>query len=778
MELLDFQEEASNKLGERVVDYLGEPFVIGRLGRDQRRVPFLQLLSSITASGKTLILADAVSMIAKQLAVRPVVLWLSKATVVVAQTYANLNAGGQYHDLIDDFEVRTLAEYDESELRNTTSSFLFFTTVGTFNQGAKEAGALNVYKSAIDEAERSTWESLKLRPDGKNFRRPLLVVYDEAHNLSDQQTDLLLDLEPDTFILSTATSRLPAKLTTEVITRLKDLVSMTDADLTTLVDPLQVAASGLVKNEVNLVGRQAPMEEVVADMVRSVKACTREAVNEGLPGTPKAVYICKTNISEETGERDNQRQPFLQRTAPPILIWRHLTEKLRVRPSEIAVYCDLKVDKNYPLPDEFTLFRGGDKDYEQFVKGDYRHIIFNQSLQEGWDDPWVFFAYIDKGIGSRVQAEQIVGRLLRQPGRRHYKAQRLNTAQVFVRVEAAGVFDEVVASVEEKIQAGKVEITITATRPGAKEKVEFQPKGHYAVPVAALIPDRAEKKIAECIDRMPDFSRDVVNTMGKGKRATVQKIVGGPGGQTFEWKEHGESATVLARWFFMREVARVHKGALGVAVTSSPDGKHSKFDARIGFGSPAAATITDVAHKVGNVFIDQVYLKLRGSNPYEVGSAFVDPGSVVRFKNATHKAYDGLNTFELEFAKAIDKVGRTWCRNPPRSGYAIPLVEPGKTVNFYPDFLVWKGRDVYCIDTKGPHLHNDAMRKLVSIKPASGSKARVFVRFVSPGVVDEHGPQPDSSGFTVWSFKPNGSPDFTHFDVLADAARDCLRPDV
>ena len=99
-------------------------------------------------------------------------------------------------------------------------------------------------------------------------------------------------------------------------------------------------------------------------------------------------------------------------------------------------------------------------------------------------------------------------------------------------------------------------------------------------------------------------------------------------------------------------------------------------------------------------------------------------------------------------------------------------------MNFYPDFVVWKGSDYYAIDTKGAHLHADAARKLVSIKPASGSSSRVFVRFVSDGVVNAQGAQADSSGFTVWSFKPNGEPEFTHCQTLTDAIDVCLEPDV
>lgn len=780
MELFSFQQKASSQIADRVVSYLEAPLRVGRRGAE-KQIPFLQLLNSITASGKTLILADAVSTIAKGLPVKPVILWLSKASVVVAQSFAALAPGGKYHSLLDDFETLTLADYNETDLRDRPNSFLFFATVGTFNQGKKEQGTLNVFKSAIDEAQSSTWGSLQLRPDPSEFRRPLIVVYDEAHNLSDGQTKLLLELEPDAFLLATATSRLPQSFQNDVIDHLKKLGGIDDTDIQTQVDASEVASSGLIKKQISLVGRQSPMEDVVAEMVATLRTTVKAAKAENLAHTPKAVYVCKTNIAEDSGEKDDPKRPFLQRRAPPILIWRYLTEQLNVDPSDIVVYCDLKVDKSSPLPEEFILLRGGDRDYDTFSKGPFRHIIFNQGLQEGWDDPYVFFAYIDKSMGSKVQAEQIIGRLLRQPEQQLYKNDRLNTAQIYVRVEAAGVFDEVVRSVEQRIATGKMDIRVTTSRPGRKTQSEILSKTKKQVPVAALITERAEKRIDEHIKNMTDYRADNgVNVLGVGKRVQVQRIVGGPSGQTFAWEDHGHSASVLARWLFTREVARIHKGALGIAVTSSSDGSLTKFDAPIGLGSPAAAHISDVANKVGEAFIDQVYLKLRNSNPYEVGSVFVTPGQEIAFRNALHANYDeqDFNPFELEFARAVDAIKLTWCRNIAKSGYSIPLPTSGKTLNFYPDFLIWKGGDVFAIDTKGSHLHTDAARKLVSIRPANASKTRVFVRFVSDGQVDQSGPKANTAGYTVWSFKPNGEPQFTHKDSLNEAAHACLETDV
>ena len=97
-----------------------------------------------------------------------------------------------------------------------SDGIVYFATVGTFNQKDKAEGTLLVHKADIDTAEQSTWAALRERLDTQANRRPLIVVYDEAHNLTDQQTDLLLELEPDGLIGASATMTLPHRLAADV----------------------------------------------------------------------------------------------------------------------------------------------------------------------------------------------------------------------------------------------------------------------------------------------------------------------------------------------------------------------------------------------------------------------------------------------------------------------------------------------------------------------------------------------------------------------------------
>jgi type III restriction enzyme len=140
-----------------------------------------------------------------------------------------------------------------------------------------------------------------------------------------------------------------------------------------------------------------------------------------------------------------------------------------------------------------------------------------------------------------------------------------------------------------------------------------------------------------------------------------------------------------------------------------------------------------------------------------VGPVLTRPDEELSFKNAVHAGYSGLNAFERLFADAIDKSGLAWARNPARSGYGIPLISVGPTTNFYPDFLIWTSQRVICVDTKGPHLVQEAARrKLLRIRPA-GEGLRLDVQFISSGKFDDNLHQKGTAGFTCWGMRDDGN---------------------
>jgi type III restriction enzyme len=228
-----------------------------------------------------------------------------------------------------------------------------------------------------------------------------------------------------------------------------------------------------------------------------------------------------------------------------------------------------------------------------------------------------------------------------------------------------------------------------------------------------------------------------------------------------QWEEYEHSSEASARWIFHQEVQRQYKAALGVVNLTEP-----KLDAVVGIGSSAQKAVSRLAKDVIDTYVQSVRLIQRKSNPYEIGAAMSRPDEVVPIKNAVHEGYTGLNGLERPFAEEVDKTGLTWCRNPARTGYGIPLVSVGPTDNFYPDFLIWTKDRVICVDTKGEHLIREtASRKLLSIKYA-GSGPRLDVQFVSEGKYGNNLVKLDKDGYTYWGLGSDGTINAVPFDEL------------
>jgi type III restriction enzyme len=772
IELFPFQQVAASQMADRFIAYHADPIPFGR-GAKRRDVPFYQALSSITGSGKTATLAQAVNEIVAMLEVPPVILWLSKGKVVVQQSFANLADGGKYKHLLPDTTVRLLSEYDPQDVANAKESLLYFATVGTFNQRDREKSNLKIFAADTDNIDSTRWEALKLRETAEGVRRPLIVVYDEAQNLSDQQTTLLLEQQPAVFLLASATLRFPAQFATEVIEPLRTQGDYVTEDLITTVPSATVVASGLVKGIIALDGLNAPMQETISEMLADLREAEVAAEAESLKFLPKAIYVCNTNmVSDDAGMSDDPKQVFEQRQAPPILIWRYLTEQCGVPADEVAVYADLKTHKDFPLPLDFKLFTGGDNDYEEFVAGDYRHIIFNQTLQEGWDDPAVYFAYVDKSMDSTVQIAQIIGRVLRQPDATHYQADRLNTAHFYVRVDRNDAFSQVVEDVRNGLGGNAPEVRILTSPPGTEEPKSLDPRESRSVPRTAIDNTAAAEPVEKVLAKVHDYTGDTANTRGKGRRRTVQQTIGSDEAVDSDWVQFEQTNRVNARWIFRREVSRRYRPALTVIDTDA-----AKFDAKVGVGSSAYQALADDAAKAVDEYLRYAVIKQLKPKPYEIGSTLVRTSSMETFKNSLHEGYDGLNDLEMKFARALDETGLPWARNRSQTGYRIPLVTLGQTVWFFPDFIVWSGVDVLCIDTKASFIiEPEARRKLLAIEQHKDVPTRIMVKLVTTGTWKTDGTQDSQDGYSIWALGSGQSLRALPFEDL-DALANSLLPE-
>ncbi len=754
MQLFPFQSEAAATIAGRFAEFLASddaPYETRT-----RRVPFFQSLIAITSAGKTPILADALERIREALPVEPIVLWVSKGKVVVEQTLFNLE-NGKYSELIPGFRVKPLNECgreDIEEVPTGCGGLLLMATVATFNQRDRER---RIFKLALDYASQPVWDMLKLRELPSGVRRPLLIVYDEGHNLSDQQSELLLGLAPDAIVVASATPRIPARL--EPIVRRLNEAGWKEDRRTVRVDSQRVVESGLIKTRAVLGGYLTGMQAAIDEMLVDMEATATAAENLALQFRPKAIYVCATNVAEggaTRSEKDEPKQPFQMRRAPPILIWRYLTEGKKIDPAKVAVYCDLNVHKDFPLPDGFRLFNGGEQDFALFREGGFEHVIFNLGLQEGWDDESCYFAYIDKSMGSSIQVEQLIGRVLRQPGARHYADVRLNSAHFYVRVDRREVFADVLRQVRESLTADSSPVEISAyTSRGERDRTVMEPREVRVVPKVSVLASEARKAIEPIAAAILDYRQDTTNTLGTGAKAKVyQRIGNGEGEEAWAWVDAASRNPITARALFARKVLSLYPRALNVFDIEAP-----RLDALIEVGSPAAASIEDTAVRVVETYLRYSRLVQKSSDTQIVGAVSADPAKFVAFSNALHAGYSGLNGLELKFAHALDQNGGTWSRNPPRSGFGVPLLRSGPLQTFYPDFLAWSsdGQAVFGIDTKGKHLlTDDAERKLLDVDQI-GSGLKFYIRFVSEGEWSREGEQISKQGLSVWLLR-NGRP--------------------
>ncbi len=789
MKEIKFQNDAALQIARRYAFFANHD---QRSGTRRVADPFFQALSALTGAGKTPILAEAVTLIRNELHGEPIVLWMSKARSVVAQTFNNFN-GGKYAPLIEGFQVCAVKDLTPRMVEDSSAPLLVLTTTGLFNNKDQAEGDLRIYRVAQDsQGRKSMWQRLIDRNDGHS-RRPLIIVYDEAHNLSEQQTDILRELQPEAWLLASATIKLPTKFHDLVIQPTKtwvvkcagetdafkslgavrDGIPDPDAWMTTLVDSQKVVDAELVKKAIHFDGTTAPMEACLDSLMERRAVIQKEIADLGLRIKPKAIYVCKTNITDD-GQPDDPARPFNLRQAPPVRIWRYLVENKRIDPATIAIYSDLKFTDG-TKPEEVLHFSKGEDDFDKFHDGDFEHIIFNLSLQEGWDDPECYLAYIDKSMGSSTQVQQVIGRVLRQPHATHYNSEVLNAAHFFLRVDRKSVFTTALDLVKAKLDKEGAPIAISSSFAGGANlgAMEVLPRDDVAVSLHSIYvqKDEAMVEVDQLLNRFPTFVESGPDAIGTAESARAIIKVNDKAGAAAdpEWIEGGQTNPVRLRWLL----------SLAVRSSAPQAGKiintiNAKFDVRVQVRSNAEVAVRELAEKIGVAYFERSELNYEESDPFNFGPVRVVKDGALKFNNSLYPQYGKMGAEELAFARGLDAVGVTWHRNPVSGGFSIPLLTPGDTANFFPDFLAWSGNKVFAIDTKGKHLLTDALlRKMFDIRDEH--RSRLLVRFVVKGKQETIGGKTISKeGFTIWRVK-NNQTKAIFVDTMAKAVAECLK---
>lgn len=749
MKLKRFQQDVSTAIVNRYKDFINHE---DRPGTKKREYPFFQSLAAITGSGKTPMLAQAIAQIRLEVgySIEPLILWMTKSKVVVNQTYYNFIKGGKYENLLQGFEILNVKDFNLSLLSKNKPIILTLTTA-SFNNRDQEQGNLNLFKVSEDLfGNTSAWESIKNRNvEGK--RRPLIIVYDEGHNLTQQQTELLESLSPEGYLVSSATLQFPYDFNRDVILPFKswaEKFGKENYDCVT-VNTNDVVQEQLIKKHIQFDGTTSSMEVCISNMIEQWRFLKEQSKDLNI--NPKAIYVCNTNIGDD-GEKDDDSKPFNLREAPPIKIWRYLVNDLKINPQTIAIYTsELRVSD---FPNNFNLFGKGDEDFIKFTSGNFQHIIFNQSLQEGWDDPECYLAYIDKNIKSKIKISQIIGRVLRQPNAQHYNKDGLNTAHFYIRVDRKETFNESIQEAQKSL--GGVSLPSYSNNfddSGQKiQLVDLSPRFKVDIGYVGLDFESIKAPINKIIKELTTYEETDSSAYANAEIFSKTLTLSENFKQTdlrIESDNKYKTRKVKLNWLIDLRLREKSSRLLNITETNSQE-----FRKHVSFGSMIDKLIISKAEEAYKYFVSHAKLDYMADDAFVFDKIKVKKNSLKIFQNSLYEGYSDFNSFELEFAEELDKTNNIWHRNSSRSGYSIPLLDIGDTQNFYTDFLVWKDDLIFSLDTKGAHLLTDALRrKLFDIK--EGRTTKILTRFIAKGKYKTIKEKYSQDGYTVWIFREN-----------------------
>jgi type III restriction enzyme len=752
--LFPFQEEAVESLRTAALNWMAFAALEGPPKYGSAPIPFLGQLRAVTGSGKTPILAKVIGELGPS-----VVLWTSRSSAVIEQTFNNLR--GKYAPLLPPGTKVIRDNPAQSEWRALIDSedgiTIWLLTVASWNEAESSAGQgspdarLNLHRVHPDWAgETSPWDQLR-----NDLRRTFWVVSDESHNQSTSQLDQLADLRPKGFFMASATP-----VANERFMKWTDALEAGDPEWLALsragivrVRTRDVVEAELLKTTVELVDYQSGTEESLDGVLATLERLDQAVDDEDASVHPRAIYV----VEKSNPPRGSTSDP------PPVSIWRYL--RLQGVPAdEIAIYTDTRV-----LPD------GAEKVASLSALHDrYRHIIFNQTLQEGWDDPEAYVCYFDGLTNSYVRIKQIVGRILRQPAARHYEDETLNTATIILNVPASS-YDTVVAELRAEMRLYAPEDDPDV--PVIKVKTRKEPLDPISIKDSLrgtlVLPNRTLKaptmhSVENWIKaRGSLWDEDMLDAPGRGRRVVMS--LKHEQQEQEEYLDVVRSARTQNGTFLRRYIQHRNRSCLNAIHPDAFSGPgYLQYSC---LGSTAQSELKVLGDRVVEAYEAGVEYQDDpdpDTSTFLVGDYRPRGKEMMAFSNAAHPEYStmDMNRDEREFARALDSfnVG-VWARNPSTSvqGFSIPL--PAKVEDssrFYPDFLWWVTEDFcWALDTTGRHLLNAKVRgKLIALD-------HPHVALIVRGQVDlQSNTYSSKTGWTLVRAKPHVTATSEPFDDL------------
>jgi len=461
-----------------------------------------------TGGGKTWLAAKSVARVNTHLlrCEHSVILWLVPSKPIREQTIKALKARSHpYHAALREAGPITVLDLEEAKsvARATldTSTTIIVATRQAFQVEEEEcrkvyqsSGALmhhfdNLSPSQRDElltdgegSERTTPYSLA---NVLRLRRPFVVV-DEAHNSRTELAfDMLARFRPSGVMELTATPDL----------------ERTPSNVLHSVSAAELKAEEMIKLPVVL-ETEPNWQQCLADAIGRRDALHKLADEERRAG---AAYL----------------RPLVLIQSEPRRAGIETLDFEKVKNELIT---------NHGIPaSEIVVATGEEKGLEQ-IDTDYKlgiadpacpvkFVITQKALAEGWDCPFAYILVSMASLSSATAVEQLLGRVLRQPGASHRQAKALNQSYAFV---VSRNFAETAGALRDRLVAGagfeRREVTEFVTAAKA-EQARLDLEGYagrvIVRPVAITLAEKPDLK------RVPKPVRDKVSWDGKLNTLTI-----------------------------------------------------------------------------------------------------------------------------------------------------------------------------------------------------------------------------------------------------------------
>ncbi|MDE6490965.1 MAG: DEAD/DEAH box helicase family protein [Muribaculaceae bacterium] len=359
-----------------------------------------------TAGGKTFIACNALKTIfSHQPAEKPkVVAWFVPSDTILKQTVKNLqDASHPYRQKIDSHFGNAVCVVDKesalfghgispTEIREQLTVFVF--SVQSFAANNKDGR--RVYRENENLAEYAKlYDTMTKRVEGSDetgliqvlsYLNPVVII-DESHNFeADLRVEMLKSINPSFILDLTATPR-------------------EKSNIISFVDAIKLKRANMVKLPV-IVYNHRSTNDVIASAIQMQRSLEQKAVAMEAEG---GRYIRPIVLFQAQPKTDNDNITF---------------DKIKEKLIEIGI------------PESQIKIKTANKDEiknTDLLSRDcpVRYIITVNALKEGWDCP---FAYILASLAnktSRVDVEQILGRVLRLPYTTRHREELLDLSYVF-----------------------------------------------------------------------------------------------------------------------------------------------------------------------------------------------------------------------------------------------------------------------------------------------------------------------------------------------------------